>query len=92
MATSGGYRSLGWPEGGTLEVGALADFATVELDSVRMAGTSVDSALAAAIFAATSADVHHLVVGGRTVVRGGRHTTVDVAAELASAVAEVTAP
>ena len=92
MATAGGYRSLGWRDGGVLEAGALADFATVELDSVRMAGTSVDSALAAAIFAAASADVHHLVVGGRTVVRGGRHTTVDVAAELASAVAEVTAP
>ena len=92
MATAGGYRSLGWPEGGTLEAGAPADFATVRLDSVRMAGADARSALAATIFAATGADVHHLVVGGRTVVRGGRHTTIDVAAELASAVAEVTAP
>ena len=92
MATSGGHRSLGWPEGGAVEAGALADFATVGLDSVRMAGASADTALAATIFAATGADVHHLVVGGRTVVRGGRHTTIDVAPELASAVAEVTAP
>ena len=92
MATAAGYRSLGWPEGGTLETGALADFATVGLDSVRLAGTDGDNALAAVIFAATAADVRHLVVGGRAVVRKGRHTTVNVATELASAVAEVTAP
>ncbi len=90
MATSGGYRSLGWRDDGTLEAGALADFATVGLDSVRMAGVDAGSALAATIFAATSADVHHLVVGGRTVVHAGIHTTIDVAGELASAVSEVT--
>ena len=92
MATSAGYRSLGWPDGGTLEAGALADFVTVGLDSVRLAGTDDDSALTAAIFAATAADVRHLVVGGRTVVRGGMHTTVNVATELPSAVSEVTSP
>ena len=92
MATAAGYRSLGWPEGGTLEAGGLADFATVRLDSVRTAGSGAESALAAAVFAATSADIHHLVVGGRAVVRKGRHTSVDVAAELAAAIAEVTAP
>ena len=92
MATSAGYRSLGWPEGGRLEAGALADFATVGLDSVRMAGADADTALAATIFAAASPDVHHLVVGGKTVVRDGCHTTIDVAAELAAAITEVTAP
>ena len=92
MATAAGYRSLGWPDGGTLEAGALADFATVRLDSVRTAGVDAESALAAAVFAATSADIHHLVVGGRAVVHKGRHTTVDVAAELTAAVTEITAP
>lgn len=92
MATSGGYESLGWPEGGSLEAGALADFATIRLDSVRLAGTDPGTALASAIFAAASTDVHHLVVGGTAVVRDGRHTTIDVATELASAVTEVTAP
>jgi formiminoglutamate deiminase len=92
MATSAGYESLGWPEGGRLEAGALADFATVRLDSVRLAGTDADAAVASAIFAATSADVHHLVVGGTAVVRNGKHTTIDVAAELASAITEVAAP
>ncbi len=92
MATAAGYRSLGWPDGGVLEVGALADFATVGLDSVRLAGIDDDSALAAVIFAATADDVRHLVVGGRTVVKEGRHTSVDAAAELATAIAEMTAP
>ena len=92
MATAAGYRSLGWPDGGTLEAGALADFVTVGLDSVRLAGADDASALAAAVFAATAADVRHLVVGGRAIVRKGRHTTVDVAAELAAATAEATAP
>ena len=92
MATAAGYRSLGWPDGGALKAGALADFATVGLDSVRLAGIDDDHALAAVIFAATAGDVRHLVVGGRAIVRRGAHTTVNVAAELASAVSEVTAP
>ena len=88
MATAAGYRSLGWPDGGALEPGALADFATVGLDSVRLAGVGVDSALATMIFAATSADVRHLVVGGKTVVRGGAHTSIDAASELRAAIHE----
>ena len=91
MATAAGYRSLGWPDGGTLEVGALADFATVGLDSVRLAGIDDDSALAAVVFAATAGDVRHLVVGGRAVVRGGAHTSIDVASELRASIGEVVA-
>ena len=89
MATAAGYRSLGWPDGGTLEAGALADFATVGLDSVRLAGIDDDSALAAVIFAATAADVRHLVVGGRAIVRGGAHTSINAASELRAAIHEV---
>ena len=89
MATGAGYRSLGWPDGGVLEAGALADFTTVGLDSVRLAGIDDDTALAAVIFAATSGDVRHLVVGGRPIVRGGAHTSIDVSSELRTAVREV---
>ncbi|MYH77884.1 MAG: formimidoylglutamate deiminase [Acidimicrobiaceae bacterium] len=92
MATSAGYRSLGWSDGGVLEAGALADFVTVGLDSVRLAGTDDGNALAAVVFAATPADVRHLVVGGRAIVRGGAHTSIDVAAALATTIPEVTAP
>ncbi|MDE0656032.1 MAG: amidohydrolase family protein, partial [Acidimicrobiaceae bacterium] len=89
MATAAGYRSLGWPDGGTLEAGALADFATVGLDSVRLAGIDDDSALAGVVFAATAADVRHLVVGGRAIVRGGAHTSINAASELRAAIHEV---
>ena len=92
MATAGGYRALGWSEGGSLEPGSLADFATVSLDSVRLAGTDAENALASAIFSATSADVSHLVVAGKPVVVNGVHTSINVAAELAAAISQVTAP
>ena len=82
MATRNGYRSLGWTEGGVLTPGSLADFATLGLDSVRLAGSHADIALASAIFAASNADVRHLVVGGEPVVVDGTHVSIDVASEL----------
>ena len=91
IATTNGYRSLGWTDGGALRPGSLADFATIKLDSVRLAGTEPDTALAAAIFSASSADVNHLVVGGRPVVVGGEHVSIDVVSELDSTIAKVVA-
>ena len=82
MATTEGYRRLGWPEGGRIEVGALADLTTVALDSPRLAGTPADQVVAGVVFGATAADVHHVVVGGRTVVSEARHLLVDVPGEL----------
>ena len=37
-ATAAGHASLGWPDAGRLEAGALADFVAVALDTVRTAG------------------------------------------------------
>jgi len=90
-ATAAGYACLGWPEGGCLEAGAPADFVTVGLDSVRLAGAPPDRLLDAAVFAATAADVRHVVAGGRMIVRDGRHVDFDVARELADAIAAVRA-
>jgi formiminoglutamate deiminase len=85
-ATADGHRSLGWPEAGRIEPGALADLVTVALDTPRTAGTDP----AQAVFAATAADVRQVVVGGRQVVRDGAHLQVgDVGAALAAAVAAV---
>src|SRR5207248_3627506 len=39
-ATSEGYRCLGWPEGGRIEVGAPADLVTVGLGDARLAGAA----------------------------------------------------
>ncbi|HEY2673292.1 MAG TPA: formimidoylglutamate deiminase [Rugosimonospora sp.] len=87
-ATAAGHRSIGWPDAGVLAPGQRADLVTVDLDSVRTAGAEP---LAAAVLAATAADVTHVVVDGRPVVRDGRHATLDVARELRTAIEAVTA-
>jgi len=81
-ATVAGHHSLGWPDAGRISAGSLADLVTVRLDSVRTAGASAAHALAVAVFSATAADVLHVVVGGRVVVRDGAHVSIDVASEL----------
>jgi formiminoglutamate deiminase len=81
-ATATGYAALGWPEGGRIEAGALADLTTVSLDGVRLAGTRAEEAVPSVVFAATAGDVRHVIVGGRWSVRDGEHATLDVAAEL----------
>lgn len=87
-ATAGGAAALGWPEAGRLAAGALADFATVRLDSARTGGADRRTALSAVVFAATAADVTDVVVGGRPVVRHGQHLSVpDVGAALRAAIA-----
>jgi cytosine/adenosine deaminase-related metal-dependent hydrolase len=86
-ATANGYASLGWPEGGRLEPGALADLVTVSLDGVRLAGTPPEHAVEAAVFAAAAGDVRHVMMGGRWVVRDGVHMALDVAGELRAALA-----
>jgi formiminoglutamate deiminase len=90
-ATAGGYESIGWPEGGRIEPGALADLVTVGLDGVRLAGTSVDHAVESLVFAASAADVRQVIVGGRFVVRDGSHLDLDVPAELGEAIGKLPA-
>ncbi|MBL1119898.1 formimidoylglutamate deiminase [Streptomyces sp. 110] len=76
-ATADGHAALGWgAEAGRIEVGALADLTTIALDSVRTAGPPPRLGAETAVFAATSADVRHTVVGGRHVVRDGAHQLV----------------
>jgi formiminoglutamate deiminase len=89
-ATSAGHAALGWPAAGRLAPGALADFVTVALDTPRLAGTRQATAAESVVFAATGADVRHLVVGGRAVVRDGVHLLVgDVAAAYETALGGV---
>ncbi|MFV2121308.1 formimidoylglutamate deiminase, partial [Streptomyces sp. Act-28] len=78
----------GRPDAGRLETGALADFTTIALDTVRTAGTPPRLAAETAVFAASAADVRHTVVGGRHVVRDGAHALVpDVPRALRDAIA-----
>jgi cytosine/adenosine deaminase-related metal-dependent hydrolase len=77
-ATANGQACLGWPEAGRIEVGALCDLVAVDLDGVRLAGTDRTDPVPAVVFAATAADVTDVVVGGRQVVAGCRHLSLDV--------------
>ncbi len=74
-ATANGYASLGW-QGGRLEPGQLCDLVAVDPVSVRTAGAQQLG------FAATSADVTHVVVGGRLIVRDRQHPLGDIATRL----------
>ena len=89
MATSDGHRSLGWRDAGAIATGNRADLVTIALDSVRTAGTVVGNALECVVFAATAADITHVVIDGRTIVRDGRHTSIDVERELHGAITSV---
>jgi formiminoglutamate deiminase len=69
IASVAGYRSLGWPDGGRIADGALADFVVVRSDSVRTIGSDPDQIA----YAATAADIDQVIVAGRVIARGGRH-------------------
>ncbi|GAB3559627.1 formiminoglutamate deiminase [Actinopolyspora lacussalsi] len=86
MATGTGHRALGWPDAGSIELGARADLVTLDLDSPRLAGVPPR----AAVTAATSGDVTDVVVDGRRVVREGVHQLVpDVAGTLRESTREL---
>jgi formiminoglutamate deiminase len=85
-ATVDGYRCLGFDDGGRIAPGALADLVTVGLDGVRLAGTDAHHALESVLFAGAAADVRHVMVGGRFIVRDGAHVDLDVPRELEAAI------
>lgn len=90
-ATTAGMAALGW-DAGELAPGRLADLVAVAVDGPRLAGVGPDHFPAAVVFAATAADVTHVVAGGRPVVIDGRHVFVpDVAWELAQSIRAVSA-
>ncbi|MFL5870208.1 MAG: formimidoylglutamate deiminase [Solirubrobacterales bacterium] len=86
-ATANGSAAIGWPEAGRIEPGTFADLVTVRLDSVGLAGTRTAHAIESVVFAASASDVDDVIVGGRFIVRDGRHLTLDVADALAEAIA-----
>jgi formiminoglutamate deiminase len=89
-ASANGYASLGWRDGGELRSGALADFISVRLDGVRLAGARPSELVDTVVFAGAAADVRDVVVGGRLAVRDGRHESLDVPAELTAAIGALT--
>ncbi|HEX8421877.1 MAG TPA: formimidoylglutamate deiminase [Pyrinomonadaceae bacterium] len=59
--------------GGALKVGGLADFFTVALDDLSIAGAGPDDLLPAIVFSLARTAVRDTVVGGRRIVEDGQH-------------------
>ncbi|WP_328465688.1 formimidoylglutamate deiminase [Actinoplanes sp. NBC_00393] len=78
LAAAANHAALGWDDAGAIEPGRHADLVAVNLAGPRTAGSHPDQA----IYAATAVDVTHVVSGGRLIVDGGRHTSIDVPREL----------
>ncbi|TDQ47575.1 formimidoylglutamate deiminase [Actinorugispora endophytica] len=77
-ALAHGHASLGWDESGPGRAGAIvpgarADLVTLDTDGVRLAGFDPAHAIGAVVFAATAADVRHVMADGRWIVRDGVH-------------------
>ena len=71
-ATVRGAESIGFA-GGKLEPGAPADFFTVDLDDLSIAGCSVDDLLANIVFSLSRTAVRDVVVAGKQIVKDGSH-------------------
>ena len=83
--TEAGHAALGWPEAGRIAPGSVCDLVAVRLDTPRTAGALPEQV----VLAATASDIDTVVVGGRTVVRDGRHVLGDVGEMLETAIASV---
>jgi len=71
-ATVHGARSLAVPAG-ELTAGAMADFFTVDLKDLSIAGNSVDDLLPIVVFSLSRSAIRDVVVHGRWVVRDQQH-------------------
>lgn len=76
-ATSAGMAALGRKDGGILAPGMVADWVTLNLDTPRLAGASEQDLLAAVVFAGIATDISDVIVGGRVVVKEGRHQLIE---------------
>jgi formiminoglutamate deiminase len=81
--TVAGHRALGWPDAGRIAPGQRADLVAVRTDTPRTAGCAPGQL----VLAASAADVHTVLAGGRTIVEDGRHVLGDVGRLLADAIA-----
>ncbi|MGH3435681.1 MAG: formimidoylglutamate deiminase [Sciscionella sp.] len=72
LAVGTDHAALGRPGVGKIAVGALADMVTLDTASIRTAGVPAKGVP----LAASSADIHDVLVGGRQLVRGRQHTSL----------------
>jgi formimidoylglutamate deiminase len=85
-ATRQGAESLGL-KSGQLEVGAPADFFTVDLEHPLLAGLDERTLLPALLFGADARVVREAAVGGKLIVKGGVHEHAEASGREFSALA-----
>jgi cytosine/adenosine deaminase-related metal-dependent hydrolase len=79
LATLGGARALGLEhEIGSIEAGKCADLTVLDLDGPHAQPEDVDL-ISRIVYSARAADVLHVIVDGRIVVRDGVLKTADIA-------------
>jgi formimidoylglutamate deiminase len=71
-ATINGAASIGF-EGGRIKPGAPADFFTVDLNDLSIAGSSPDDLLTNIVFSLARTAVRDVVVAGKRIVEDGKH-------------------
>lgn len=71
-ATVNGARALALP-GGDLTAGSFADFFTVDLNDVSMAGHSAEDLLPIIVFSLSRSAIRDVVVNGRFILRNQQH-------------------
>jgi formimidoylglutamate deiminase len=79
-ALAGGAQALAQPIG-AIAPGCRADFLALDRHHPALAGRAADALLDALVFAGGSAAIRHVMVGGRWVVREGRHPAEERIAE-----------
>jgi len=72
-ATINGAVSIGLHGGGKIEAGSPADFFTVDLDDLSIAGATPDSLLTNIVFSLSRTAVRDVVVGGKQIISHGLH-------------------
>ena len=75
-ATNHGARALALPRGG-LTPGTFADFFTVDLNDVSIAGHSSEDLLSIIVFALNRSAIRDVVVNGRFILRDQKHVLQD---------------
>ena len=72
-ASVNGAASIGLHGGGKIEAGSPADFFTVDLDDLSIAGADRDSLLTNIVFSLSRTAVRDVVVGGKQIISHGLH-------------------
>lgn len=72
-ATVSGAMSIGLHGGGKIEAGSPADFFTVDLNDLSIAGATADSLLTNIVFSLSRTAVRDVIVGGKQIISHGLH-------------------